>query len=222
MLGRAPAAAVGRSGQPDPARAGRRAGMDASGGHRAPAAVPAARGRCLAVAGGLSGEILLLRLPELTPLRSVPVPGAATCLTVGQGWLYAACAVGEEEIHCLLCRLSLRTGRVETLQTFPGLPAPWPPDREARCTLALRSGFTDLRATRRSWRPAAAASGFPARILHLGGRILAADPVLEQAPAAGCGAKKPAPGAVPRRNPGRMHNFPRDGKSFPLKGRDIP
>ena len=34
-------------------------------------------GRCLAVAGGLSGEIRLVRLPELTPLRSFPVPGAA-------------------------------------------------------------------------------------------------------------------------------------------------
>lgn len=138
-------------------------------------------GRCLAVAGGLSGEILLLRLPELTPLRSVPVPGAATCLTVGQGWLYAACAVGEEEIHCLLCRLSLHTGRMETLQTFPGLPG---------ALAAGPGGALYLGATERLYRfagdpPQLATSrggfGLPRRILPLGGRILAADPVLEQA-----------------------------------------
>ena len=51
-------------------------------------------GRCLAVAGGLSGEIRLVRLPELTPLRSFPVPGAALCLAVQRGWLYVACAGG--------------------------------------------------------------------------------------------------------------------------------
>lgn len=138
-------------------------------------------GRRLAVAGGLSGEVLLLRLPELTLLRSFPVPGAALCLAVRQGWLYAACAVGEEEIHCLLCRLSLRTGRLETLQAFPGLPG------------ALAAGPGDalyLGATERLYRfagepPRLAVSrsgfGLPRRILPLGDRVVVADPVLEQA-----------------------------------------
>ena len=138
-------------------------------------------GRCLAVAGGLSGEIRLVRLPELTPLRSFPVPGAALCLAVQRGWLYAACAVGEEEIHCLLCRLSLRTGRLETLRAFPGLPG---------ALAAGPEGALYLGATERLYRftgdpPQLGALregfGLPRRILPLGGQVLVADPVLEQA-----------------------------------------
>lgn len=138
-------------------------------------------GRCLAVAGGLSGEIRLVRLPELTPLRSFPVPGAALCLAVQRGWLYVACAVGEEEIHCLLCRLSLRTGRLETLRAFPGLPG---------ALAAGPEGALYLGATERLYRftgdpPQLGALregfGLPRRILPLGGQVLVADPVLEQA-----------------------------------------
>ena len=138
-------------------------------------------GRCLAVAGGLGGEVLLLRLPELTLLRSFRTPGAAMCLAVRQGWLYAACAVGDEEIHCLLCRLSLRTGRLENLLVFPGLPgalAAGPGD-------ALYLGATEhlYRFAGEPPRLTASSAGFglPRRILPTAGEVLVADPVMEQA-----------------------------------------
>ena len=98
-----------------------------------------------------------------------------------RGWLYAACAVGEEEIHCLLCRLSLRTGRLETLRAFPGLPG---------ALAAGPEGALYLGATERLYRftgdpPQLGALregfGLPRRILPLGGQVLVADPVLEQA-----------------------------------------
>ena len=79
-------------------------------------------GRSMAVACGLTGEVQLLRLPDLTCLRRWQVPGAACCLALRRDTLFVACAVGEEEICGLLCSLSLQTGLMRTLLAFPGLP----------------------------------------------------------------------------------------------------
>ncbi len=138
-------------------------------------------GTLLAVAGGLSGEVLILRLPALTLVQALAAPGAPMCLAVSGRWLYAACAVGDAEMHCLLCRYSLTAGRWETGPLFAGLPgalaaAPWG-EVYLGCTERLyRLNSSTFRVL--SCREGI---GLPRRILCGEGQVLAADPVLCQA-----------------------------------------
>lgn len=135
-------------------------------------------GALLAVAGGLSGEVLMLRLPALTLAQTLAAPGAPLCLAVSGRWLFAACAVGDAVMHCLLCRYSLATGRLETGPLFPGLPgaltaAPW-----GEIYLGCTEGLYRLSARTLRVLASRTEAGLPRRILCEDGAVVSADPVL--------------------------------------------
>lgn len=76
----------------------------------------------VAVCGGADGSLRILALPELTLRQMIRLPGSVQRVTWVDDVLYVLCALEDDGLCCLLCRVFLRTNRWETLALWPGLP----------------------------------------------------------------------------------------------------
>lgn len=180
--GQRPAAALRGGGLPDPACPGRHAGMDASYGRGTPAALLAARGPLPGGGGGaFRGDPAGAPAGAYAPAQ---LPGAGGGAVPGGAAGVAVCGLR-------------RGGGGDPLPAVPPVPAhgqagnPAGLSGPAREPLAAGpGGALYLGATERLYRftgdpPQLGALregfGLPRRILPLGGQVLVADPVLEQA-----------------------------------------
>ncbi|MCL2544528.1 MAG: hypothetical protein FWE77_01270 [Clostridia bacterium] len=79
-------------------------------------------GRLLAVAGGASCCVHLLRSDTLAPTATVDVGGIAVGVCFGPGALWALCAVGQEEMSSCLMRVRAGNWRIERTLHMEGMP----------------------------------------------------------------------------------------------------
>lgn len=134
-------------------------------------------GNIVAVCGGGAGTVLLLTLPELQLLRSIPVPGSAQRM-IGLGkWLYVLCTTEDDGLRTLLCRVNLQGSRYDPLCTLPGLPGALHADQHG---LWVAASETLYRFQLASHAPTQTLGGF-GLIRHITSRqhqLLLSDPVL--------------------------------------------
>lgn len=135
-------------------------------------------GNAVAVAGGADGRVHFIRLPSLTDAGSLPLPGSVQRVAWGGGALYALCALEDDGLCCLLCRVSPGGGQHRALALWPGLPGAvhvdsqgtlWAAASERLCRLGHSGGVEAVR-------------GDFGLIRHMdsrGNRLLISDPVLE-------------------------------------------
>jgi len=81
-----------------------------------------ASGRLLAVAGGASCCVHILRSDTLAPAATIDVDGIAVGVCFGPGALWALCAVGQEEMSSCLMRVRIGNWRTERVLRLEGMP----------------------------------------------------------------------------------------------------
>lgn len=79
-------------------------------------------GRLLAVAGGASGCVHILRGGTLALVATIDVDGIAVGVCFGPGVLWVLCAVGQEEISSCLVRVRAGNWRIERKLPMEGMP----------------------------------------------------------------------------------------------------
>lgn len=135
-------------------------------------------GGIVAVCGGAEGTILILRLPELTVMQRIRVPGIAQRMAWQGGFLYILCAVEEEGLRCLLGRIHPRTGRYEALTVLPGLPGAMLADGMNRLWVASSEALSCFRPGERMPRQTLHGFGLIRHMACKEHRLLLSDPVL--------------------------------------------
>ena len=135
-------------------------------------------GNAVAVAGGADGRVHFIRLPSMTDAGSLPLPGNVQRVAWGGGALYALCALEDDGLCCLLCRVSPGGGQHRALALWPGLPGAvhvdsqgtlWAAASERLCRLGRSGGVETVQ-------------GDFGLIRHMdsrGNRLLVSDPVLD-------------------------------------------
>ena len=135
-------------------------------------------GHAVAVAGGADGRVHFIRLPSMTDAGSLPLPGNVQRVAWGGGALYALCALEDDGLCCLLCRVSPGGGQHRALALWPGLPGAvhvdsqgtlWAAASERLCRLGRSGGVETVQ-------------GDFGLIRHMdsrGNRLLVSDPVLD-------------------------------------------
>jgi hypothetical protein len=79
-------------------------------------------GRMLAVAGGASCCVHILRSDTLTSAATIDVGGIAVGVCFGPGVLWALCAAGQEEMSSCLIRMRAGSWRIERRLHMEGMP----------------------------------------------------------------------------------------------------
>lgn len=135
-------------------------------------------GNAVAVAGGADGRVHCIRLPSLTDAGSLSLPGNVQRVAFGGGALYALCALEDDGLRCLLCRVPPGGGQYRSLALWPGLPGAvhvdgrgtlWAAASERLCRLGRLGGVEEVQ-------------GDFGLIRHMdshGETLLVSDPVLE-------------------------------------------
>ena len=135
-------------------------------------------GNTVAVAGGADGRVHFIRLPGLTEAGRTPLPGNVQRVACAGGMLYALCALEDDGLRCLLCRVPLHDGPHRALALWPGLPgavhvddrgALWAASSERLCRMGPAGGLEEMQGD----------FGLIRRMDSRGGMLLTSDPVLE-------------------------------------------
>lgn len=133
-------------------------------------------GEYLAVAGGASGEALVLLTPALQPLLRVPVPGVACAVDFWRGRLIALCAVEDGDIRTGLY-IAGRTAGAEEALRLPGLPGALLTLPDGSVMLGTTRGLTRLSLEKRRVLFHANDYALPTRLSACGDEALVTDGV---------------------------------------------
>lgn len=79
-------------------------------------------GRVVAVCGGAEGTLRLIRLPDLTLERLIRLPGNVQRIACAADCLLTLCALEDDGLCCLMCRVPFQGRAYEPVLTLPGLP----------------------------------------------------------------------------------------------------
>lgn len=137
-------------------------------------------GSLLAVCGGADGLLRLFSLPDFVIQQQIRLPGNVQRVAWSAGQLYTLCALEDEGLKCLLCRLAPRSPQVKPLAAWPGLPGAIHADASGRVWVAASEMLY-------AFSPGASApacmEGDFGLIRHLdscGQALLVSDPVMDQ------------------------------------------
>ena len=134
----------------------------------------------VAVCGGADSTVRILALPSLSLLAQHRLPGSTARILPQPDAFTVLSTVENGDLHCLVSRISLRSGRCESLALLPGLPGAIAADMRGGIWIA--AGETLYRLPHGSKTPESTAGGFGliSSLAETPQGLLICDPVLAQ------------------------------------------